>query len=157
MQKKPKKTCGTFLENFMHMGIPKVICSNQGTNFKSQLTQEFQNRLGTWPTSQLQHIWSTKLYVNTVNVSKYIWMTCFAYIQELKFTVNVKKCVFTKSHIEYLGHLIGASKYQPYPEKLHAAEMTESPKNKTSLKSAHGLFNYYFDCIRKYSEITKSL
>lgn len=53
-----KKTCGTFLENFMHTGIPRVICSNnQGTNFKSQLTQEFRNRLGTWPTSQLQHIW----------------------------------------------------------------------------------------------------
>lgn len=40
-----KTTCGTFLENFTHTGIPKVICSNQGTNFKSQLTQEFKNRL----------------------------------------------------------------------------------------------------------------
>lgn len=59
--------------------------------------------------------------------------------------MNVKKCVFVKSQIKYLGHLIGAGRHQPDPGKLRAMETTQSPKSKTDLKSALRLFNYCRD------------
>jgi hypothetical protein len=80
-----------------------------------------------------------------------------AKLSDLNFTVNVSKCVFARSQIKYLGHLIGAGRHQPDPEKLRAIEVIESPKTKTSLKSVLGLFNYYRDYIQNYAEIARPL
>ncbi|GBM57634.1 Gypsy retrotransposon integrase-like protein 1 [Araneus ventricosus] len=44
-----KSTCDALLEIFMRTGIPKLIASDQGTNFVSNLTQEFVHRLGSSP------------------------------------------------------------------------------------------------------------
>ncbi|XP_035228920.1 uncharacterized protein LOC118201016 [Stegodyphus dumicola] len=44
-----KATCDALLEIFTRTGIPKIIASDQGTNFISQLTQEFMKRLGCHP------------------------------------------------------------------------------------------------------------
>lgn len=57
-------------------------------------------------------------------------------LTELNFTMNIKKCIFAKSEIKYLGHFIEGEKYRPEPEKLRAIEATESTKSKTALKSA---------------------
>ncbi|GBM14627.1 Retrovirus-related Pol polyprotein from transposon opus [Araneus ventricosus] len=78
-------------------------------------------------------------------------------LTELKFTVNVKKYVFAKTQIKYLGHIIGAGRHEPDPEKLHAIEIIERPRTKSALKSALGLFNYYRNYIKNYAETTKPL
>ncbi|GBN65434.1 hypothetical protein AVEN_171142-1 [Araneus ventricosus] len=44
-----KSTCDALLEIFMRTGIQKLIASDQGTNFVSNLTQEFVHRLGSSP------------------------------------------------------------------------------------------------------------
>ena len=44
-----KATCDALLEIFARMGIPKVIVSNNGTNFTSNLSVEFRNRMGCSP------------------------------------------------------------------------------------------------------------
>ncbi|XP_077564545.1 LOW QUALITY PROTEIN: uncharacterized protein LOC144180009 [Haemaphysalis longicornis] len=42
-------TCEALLTIFSRTGIPELICSDQGTNFTSQLTQSFLERLGCAP------------------------------------------------------------------------------------------------------------
>nr|XP_042908232.1 uncharacterized mitochondrial protein AtMg00860-like [Parasteatoda tepidariorum] len=64
-------------------------------------------------------------------------------LTDLKFIVNVKKCVFAKTQIKYLGHIIGDGRHEPDPEKLRAIEIIETPKTK----------NY----IQNYAEIAKPL
>ncbi|KAM7293792.1 uncharacterized protein ISCGN_023375 [Ixodes scapularis] len=44
-----KATCDALLEIFSRTGVPEMICSDQGTNFKSQLTQLMLERLGCSP------------------------------------------------------------------------------------------------------------
>ncbi|XP_077535201.1 uncharacterized protein LOC144147046 [Haemaphysalis longicornis] len=44
-----KATCEALLTIFSRTGIPELICSDQGTNFTSQLTQSFLERLGCAP------------------------------------------------------------------------------------------------------------
>ncbi|GBM26542.1 hypothetical protein AVEN_245266-1 [Araneus ventricosus] len=66
-----------------------------------------------------------------------------------KFTANVKKCVFGKTQIEYLGHIIGAGRHEPDPEKLRGFEIIGRPRTKSALKSAPSLFNYNRNYIKK--------
>ncbi|GFX62216.1 hypothetical protein TNCV_3305901 [Trichonephila clavipes] len=42
-------TCDSLLQIFSRTGIPSIIASDQGTNFKSSLTQEFTKRIGSSP------------------------------------------------------------------------------------------------------------
>nr|XP_042908182.1 uncharacterized protein LOC122271326 [Parasteatoda tepidariorum] len=48
-------------------------------------------------------------------------------------------------------------RHEPDPEKLLAIEIIETPKTKSALKSALGLFNYYRNYIKNYAEIAKPL
>ena len=58
-----------------------------------------------------QHLDYCKAYLDDIVVFSCDWDTHPKYIEsvlsklnDLKFTVNVKKCVFAKSEIKYLGH-----------------------------------------------------
>lgn len=44
-----KAACGALLQIFSQHGVPETICSDQGTNFTSKLTQEMLQRLGATP------------------------------------------------------------------------------------------------------------
>lgn len=44
-----KATCDALIEIFSRTGVPEMICSDQGTNFKSQLTQTMLEKLGCMP------------------------------------------------------------------------------------------------------------
>ncbi|GFX88687.1 hypothetical protein TNCV_833171 [Trichonephila clavipes] len=44
-----KIACDSLLQIFSRTGIPSIIASDQGTNFKSALTQEFTKRIGSSP------------------------------------------------------------------------------------------------------------
>jgi len=44
-----KAVCDALLELFVNVGVPKVIISDQDTNFTSQLTREMLSRLGCCP------------------------------------------------------------------------------------------------------------
>ncbi|GFS84132.1 hypothetical protein TNCV_2365161 [Trichonephila clavipes] len=44
-----KNACDSLLQIFSRTGIPSIIASDQGTNFKSTLTQEFTKRIGSSP------------------------------------------------------------------------------------------------------------
>jgi len=41
-----KAVCDALIDLFTHVGVPKVMVSDCGTNFTSQLTQEMLRRLG---------------------------------------------------------------------------------------------------------------
>jgi len=44
-----KAVCDALMNLFVTIGVPKVIASDCGTNFTSQLTQKMLNRLGCTP------------------------------------------------------------------------------------------------------------
>jgi len=50
-----KATCDAFIELFLITRWPEIVCTNQGTNFCSSLTQEFLTRMGVSPRVNAAH------------------------------------------------------------------------------------------------------
>ena len=61
-------------------------------------------------------------------------------------TLNLKKCVFAKGEVDYLGHHVGLGKVQPIEKKVEALMNFLRPTTRKQLQSFLGLASYY----RKY-------
>ncbi|GFT70891.1 retrovirus-related Pol polyprotein from transposon opus [Trichonephila clavipes] len=79
--------------------------------------------------------------------------TILTKLSELNFTVNLKKCVFGKAQIKYLGHIIGSGKHEPDPEKTAVINNLPVPKTKKELRSVLGLCNCYLEAPSLYSPV----
>ncbi|XP_042899321.2 uncharacterized protein [Parasteatoda tepidariorum] len=78
-------------------------------------------------------------------------------LEELNFTVNLKKCSFAKPSIKCLGHIIGSGELQPDPEKVRVIKQLPRPNTKKELRSVLGLCGFYRDYIPKYAELVYPL
>ena len=63
-------------------------------------------------------------------------------IQESGMKLNREKCMFRKSSISFLGHMIDEHGIKAHPEKVKAVVEMKPPTNTTELKSFMGLVNY---------------
>jgi hypothetical protein len=71
--------------------------------------------------------------------------------------VNYNKCLFYRTSVQYLGHIVNAQGLQPMPEKVEAITKARSPKNVTELRAYLGLLNFYRDFIPNISQKLKPL
>lgn len=67
----------------------------------------------------------------------------FQRIQEYGFKVNLDKCSFLKSEVNYLGFIITAEGRRPDPMKVEVIKNMPPPKNVSELRSLLGMINYY--------------
>lgn len=58
-------------------------------------------------------------------------------------TINAKKCVFARTEMPFLGHLIGAGFFSPLPEKTSAIGHIPLPVEARQLKSFLASINFY--------------
>ena len=63
-------------------------------------------------------------------------------LEENGITLNLEKCVFRKSEIEFLGHIVSADGIKPIHERMEAVNNYPIPKNITELKSFLGMAQY---------------
>lgn len=57
--------------------------------------------------------------------------------------LNIQKCKFLQSSVEYLGHILSSNKVEPNPKKIRAILAAPNPQNILQLQSYLGLINYY--------------
>lgn len=57
--------------------------------------------------------------------------------------VNLDKCKFFVSQLDYLGHILSDKGLSPCPDKIATIQKARVPQNVTELKSFLGLINYY--------------
>lgn len=57
--------------------------------------------------------------------------------------INIKKCKFLVSSVQYLGHILSEGQIKPNPAKVEAIVRAPAPKNVGQLMSYLGLLNYY--------------
>ncbi len=69
--------------------------------------------------------------------------------------VKVKKCKFAKKELKFFGHIISRKRIRTDPEKIEKMVNIGSPKNLKELRSRLGLFSFYRQYIKGFSEITK--
>lgn len=76
---------------------------------------------------------------------------------EYGLQLNVKKCKFLRTRIEFLGQVIENGTVSPSPEKIKAVLGFPEPKTIKQIQSFLGLTGYFRKFIGKYSIIAKPL
>lgn len=63
--------------------------------------------------------------------------------EENNIRVNLNKCKFFETKIEYLGHIVSEGSVRPNERKLEAVLNAATPRNFAQLQSFLGMINYY--------------
>lgn len=67
------------------------------------------------------------------------------------FSINMKKCSFLKTSVEYLGYVVSDGKIRPSPSKVEALARTPPPANVKQLRQFNGLAGYFRRFIPDFS------
>ena len=78
--------------------------------------------------------------------------TAFKLLLTGKFSLKRPKCAFTRSQLEYLGHLVSTKGVEPVPEKLQAIHEWPLPQSVKTLRSFLGLVGFYRRFIKGYAK-----
>jgi hypothetical protein len=72
-------------------------------------------------------------------------------------TLNLKKCIFAKGEVKFIGHVIGSGKKMMNPERIETLVNLKAPETKKQVKQVLGFFGYYRQFICNFAEIAKPL
>jgi len=67
----------------------------------------------------------------------------FHRLQEQGLIINLKKCQFLKSNLNFLGHLVSPDGIKPSPEKVEAIKNFKRPETVKELRRFLGIVNFY--------------
>ena len=81
----------------------------------------------------------------------------FKRLREANLKIQLDKCEFLRTEVEYFGHIITTEGVKPNPRKIQAIKNFPIPKTKPEIKSFLGLLGYYRRFINDFSKITKPL
>jgi hypothetical protein len=73
-------------------------------------------------------------------------------LRKKRINFKLKKCVFAKTEVPYLGHIIDGSTTRMQEEKLKAILEWPTPKKTKDIEEFRGLAGYYRQYIDKFSD-----
>lgn len=91
------------------------------------------------------HIYYDDILVagRTVEEHNHRLETVFKRVAEHGLKLKLSKCSFLKSEVNYLGHIIDEHGTRPLPAKIDSILQTETPRDKSKVRSYLGLLNFY--------------
>ena len=81
----------------------------------------------------------------------------FTLLEQCGICVNLTKCSFAHTSVEYLGHRLDAEGIHPTSEKLKAIMEAQKPCDVKQLRSYLGLINYYAKFVPRMSTVLRPL
>lgn len=76
----------------------------------------------------------------------------FKRLEQFKLRLNLAKCVFGKSEVEFLGYLVNNKGIKPTNEKVKAILNYPKPKTVADLRRFLGMINFYRRCLRNAAQ-----
>jgi len=81
----------------------------------------------------------------------------FPRLRQYGLKAKLSKCVFFKSPIEFLGHLVSANGIEPQPAKLDAIRDWPTPHCLRDVRAFFGLASYYRRFVKDFATIAEPL
>lgn len=81
----------------------------------------------------------------------------FNTLTQSSFYLRASKCVFAKTNLQYLGHMVSAASIAPDPSKISAMLDWPIPTSTTDLRGFLGLTGFYRRFIRGYAQLAAPL
>jgi len=81
----------------------------------------------------------------------------FTRLRERGLKAKPSKCVFFKSPIEFLGHLVSAAGIEPQPDKVERIQNWPTPHCLTEVRAFMGLASYYRRFVKNCAKIVEPL
>ena len=81
----------------------------------------------------------------------------FQRLREADLKLNMEKCNFFKTHVQYLGHLISGDGVEPLPKKLESIKKMLPPTTPKEIKQFLGLVGYYQKFIPRFVDIAQPI
>jgi len=72
-------------------------------------------------------------------------------------TLNLKKCIFAKPKVKFIGHIVGSGTIEMNPERIESLLNMKIPETKKQVKQILGLFSYYRQFVNNFANIAKPL
>lgn len=91
---------------------------------------------------------------NTVNEGLELLRQVLKTLTEAGFSINLKKCSFLDTEVEYLGRVVSAGQVRPSPRKVEALVNAPVPTNVRQVRQFLGLAGYFRRYIQGYSTLT---
>src|SRR6266542_3814348 len=81
----------------------------------------------------------------------------FEALRAASLMMKPKKCKFAQKELRFLGHIISAEGIRTDPDKIAKMVTLSASTNLKELRSRLGLFSYYRQFIKGFSEITRPM
>jgi len=140
-----------------HQGLYRFTRLCYGVSSAPALFQQFID-------SVLQGIPKTCAYFDDILIQGHNVEECVSLVDQVlarlsKFNVrlNQSKCVWFKTSVEYLGHVVSAKGRSPSPSLSEAIVKAPVPSNVKQLRSFLGLLNFYSPFLPSASTLLKPL
>ncbi|GFX19320.1 retrovirus-related Pol polyprotein from transposon 17.6 [Trichonephila clavipes] len=102
---------------------------------------------------------TSELYVASDNEPQHLehLEILFSKLKEYGLCINVEKCQFGQSTIEFLGFKLSGEGIEPLPDRVKCILEFPQPTTLTQLRRYLGIFNFYRRCIPKAADILEPL
>src|SRR6218665_2934291 len=72
-------------------------------------------------------------------------------------TLNLKKCIFAKPKVKFIGHIVGSGTIEMNPDRTENLLKMKIPEIKKQVKQILGLFSYCRQFVNNFAHIAKPL
>src|SRR6266511_3365324 len=133
--------------------MPFSLC-NVPVTFQRLMNQVLRKYLGKFVLVYLDDI---IIYFKTFEEYKEHVRLVFEALRAASLMMKLKKCKLAQKELRFLGHIISAEGIRTDPEKIAKMVILASPTNLKELRLKLGLFSYYRQYIKRFSDICTSL
>lgn len=97
------------------------------------------------------------LFAKTVEEHRQKYLAMIERLRRANLQLQPDKCVFLKTEVKFLGHIISANGVQPDEAKVSAVSKFPTPTTPTNVRQFIGLAGFYRRFIDNFSKIAKPL